>query len=230
MLAIACASPAVSAPPDPVPSRLEVWAGAGGTSHAWSLYSGFTYAPFAPLATDGWRLRMVGGYGEYRYQGGPAAGDAAVHGTVAFADALVGYQTRFATAIIKAFAGVNADLHGLVPDDPDNAVSGDAIGWKLALEGWLDLTPATWAALDLSYASAHDTYASRLRLGYRVWPALSLGLEAGAFGNAESDSGRGGAFVRYQWAGGEISLSAGVSGDIERPTNPYGALVWLIRY
>ncbi|HXF55380.1 MAG TPA: cellulose biosynthesis protein BcsS [Hyphomicrobiaceae bacterium] len=227
---IACPAPAASAPPDPLPSRLEIWAGAGGTSHAWSLYSGFTYAPFGPLAAEGWRLRIVAGYGEYHYRGGSAVGQATVQGTATFADALVGYQTRLGVAIIKAFAGVNADLHGLDPNDPDNAVSGDAIGWKLGFEGWLDVTPAIWTALDLSYASAHDSYASRVRFGYRLSPELSLGLEAGAFGNAESDSGRGGAFIRYQWLSGEISLSAGISGDIDQPTNPYGSVLWLTRY
>jgi hypothetical protein len=149
---------------------------------------------------------------------------------VTFADFLVGYQARFGTATIKAFAGANADLHDLVPDDPDNSVRGDAIGWKAVLEGWLDITPTAWTALDLAFASGHDNYFSRLRVGYRLWPELSLGLEAGAFGNAESESGRGGAFVRYQWEGGEISVSAGVSGDIQEPTNPYGSVVWLSRY
>ncbi len=223
--------PATAAPPDSalLPS-IEIWAGADGTSHAWSLYSGLTYAPFGPLANDGWRVRMVGGYGEYRYQGGAQVQNATVDGSVTFADLLVGYQTRYAATTIKAFAGINADLQHLDPDDPDNAVNGDEIGWKAAVEGWVDVNPTTWAALDLSFASAHESFSSRLRLGYRIWPELSLGIEAGAFGNAESESGRGGAFVRYEWAGGEISVSAGVSGDIASPTNPYGALVWLTRY
>jgi hypothetical protein len=149
---------------------------------------------------------------------------------VTFADLLAGYQASLGGLTIKAFAGATADLHGLDPFDPENDVRGDAIGWKAALEGWLNISPASWAALDLSYGSAHDSFASRLRLGYRLWPRLSVGLEAGAFGNSESESGRGGALLRYEWAGGEISASAGVSGDIERPANPYATLVWLARY
>jgi hypothetical protein len=223
-------TPAASAPPGAAPPSFELWAGAEATSHAWSLYSGVTYAPFGPLALDGWRLRMVGGYGEYHYRGGRAVNDASVAGTVTFADFLVGYQAKFGATTIKAFAGANADLHDLVPDDPDNAVGDHAVGWKAVLEAWLDVTAASWAAVDLSYASGHDSYFSRLRVGYRLWPELSLGLEAGAFGNAESESGRGGAFVRYQWTDGEISVSAGVSGDIQEPTNPYGSVVWLSRY
>lgn len=223
--------PATAAPPDAVslPS-IEVWAGADATSHTWSLYTGLTYAPFGPLAAEGLRLRIIGGYGEYRYQGGAQVDDATVNGSVTFADLLIGYQTKFAATTIKAFAGINADLQHLDPDDPDNVVSGDEIGWKAVLEGWTDITPATWAALDLSFASAHDSFSSRLRLGYRLWPELSVGVEAGAFGNAESEAGRGGAFVRYEWAGGEISVSAGVSGDIASPSNPYGTLTWLSRY
>ena len=224
------ACPASSAPPTIAPLDIELWAGADVTSHAWSLYSGLTYAPFGPLSAGGWRLRMVGGYGEYRYHGGQQVGHATVYGTVTFADLLVGYQAKFAATTIKAFAGVSTDLHELDPDDPDNAVGDDAIGWKAVLEGWLDVTPASWAALDLSLASAHESFSTRLRLGYRLWPELSLGVEAGAFGNEESESGRGGAFIRYEWTGGEISVSAGVSGDIAEPTNPYGSVVWLSRY
>jgi hypothetical protein len=227
---IGLTAPAASAPPGATPPGFELWAGADATSHAWSVYSGVTYAPFGPLAVDGWRLRIVGGYGEYHYRGGHAVDDATVAGTVTFANFLVGYQTKVGAATIKAFAGANADLQDLVPGDPDNAVGDHAIGWKAVLEAWFDVTATSWAALDLSFASSHDNYSSRLRVGYRLWPELSLGLEAGAFGNAESESGRGGAFVRYQWTGGEISLSAGVSGDIQEPANPYGSVVWLTRY
>ena len=55
-------------------------------------------------------------------------------------------------------------------------------------------------------------------------------IASGAFGNAASDSGRGGGFARYEWLGGEMSVSGGISGDIERPRNPYGTVMYLMRF
>jgi len=205
---------------------IETWVGASATANDWSLYSGATYAPFGSLRQDGWRVRASGGYGQYRYEHNLQT----IHGQTSFADALIGYQTALGPVTLKAFAGASADLHGLTPFDPDNSVSGDAIGWKVALETWLNFTASEWGALDLAYTSAHETYSARLRLGHRLLPELSVGMEAGAQGNAEYDGGRLGAFVRYEWAAGEASLAAGVSGDIAAPTNPYMTAGWMMRF
>jgi opacity protein-like surface antigen len=211
---------------DPQGPVLEAWVGADATSNAWSLYSGGTYAPFGSLFSDGWRMRVVGGYGQYRYQRGAET----IHGQTSFTDALIGYQIGLGSLTVKAFAGIAADTHALTPFDPDNSVSGDEIGWKVGLEGWLNLTATEWVALDLSYGRAHETYSARVRAGHKLLPELSFGLEAGAHGNAEYDGGRLGGFVRYEWAGGEASLAAGVSGDIAEPTNPYITAGWMTRF
>ena len=59
---------------------------------------------------------------------------------------------------------------------------------------------------------------------------LSLGLEAGAFGNLASRDGRAGGFIRYEWASGEVSASGGVTGDIARPRTPYATVMYLTRF
>jgi hypothetical protein len=49
------------------------------------------------------------------------------------------------------------------------------------------------------------------------------------------DYSRAGAFVRFEWMGGEISAAGGVSGgslgraDFEDP-NPYGTVSWIVQY
>jgi hypothetical protein len=73
--------------PRPAPWR-EVWAGSDITLNSWSLYTGTTLAPFAHLDADGWRLRMVAGYGEYRFAAQPSRAS----GSLAFSDLLIGYQ------------------------------------------------------------------------------------------------------------------------------------------
>lgn len=208
----------------------ETWTGAEATRHSWSTYTGINWSPFGKITQDGLRLRLAGGYGEYRYAGNVEGTTQSIYGTAAFADLLVGYQRGFGPLTLKAFAGATFDGHLLDPFDEASKVGGAATGAKGVLESWLNLSPDTFAQFDLSYATAHQTYNSRLRVGYRLNRVFSIGLEGGAFGNLAANNGRGGAFARYEWLGGELSLSGGISGDIAAPRNPYGTLVYLTRF
>ena len=41
-----------------------------------------------------------------------------------------------------------------------------------------------WSSLDAGWTSAHETYAGRLRTGYRLFDDVSVGVEARVNGNA----------------------------------------------
>jgi hypothetical protein len=75
---------------------VEFYSGAEAFRHAWSLYSGATFAPFGSILEDGLRLRAAGGYGAYSYSGrravGPSAQVVDFDGEASFADLLIGYQ------------------------------------------------------------------------------------------------------------------------------------------
>lgn len=213
-----------------VTGAVEWWSGADATRHSWSTYSGVNWSPFGKLADDGLRFRFTGGYGEYRYSGWVDGGTETIYGTATFADLLAGYQLGLGALTLKAFAGATFDGHFLTEFDTNNPVNANATGAKGVLEGWLNVTPSTWAQVDLAYATAHASYSSRLRLGHRVAHGLSLGVEGGQFGNEASDNGRLGGFARYDWLGGELSVSGGVSGDIAAPRNPYGTLVYMTKF
>ena len=179
-----------------------MWSGGEGTRNAWSTYTGLTWSPFGKLASDGLRIRATGGYGEYRYSGTAEGMQQSIYGTAAFADLLVGYQIGLGALTVKAFAGGNFDGQLLQPFDEANKAGTSASGAKVVLEAWYSLTDRTWAQLDLSWSSAHGGYGSRLRAGYRVRQRmledLSVGVEAGAFGNDGGDNGRAGAFVQVE--------------------------------
>ena len=84
------------------------------------------------------------------------------------------------------------------------------------------------SSADLSWTSAHQTSAARLRTGYRVYGDVSLGLEAGLNANRMGEDVRAGVFGRYAWDGGEFLLATGLSGrfldDAQSLQDPYATV------
>ncbi len=266
-IALAPTGPACADPP-PTSGR-EVWAGADVSSNVWLVYSGVTLAPWSGIHDDGLRFRAAGGYGAYEYSDrvestAGAADPRPTHfsAQVYFADFLVGYLKRYGELTAKAFVGASVISHDISPLDDETIAIGEEIGVKGVVELWLNMGERGWGSLDLSWSSAHDTAAARARVGYRVWPKVSLGLEAGIDVDAQGacrmeapgasgckvsdgtrvdpaglmDYARAGAFARYEWDRGELSLSAGVlgdsfgSGDDDVEIAPYVTLNWLTQF
>ncbi len=263
LLLFSCANLPAAADEFPVHRWREVWTGADVSADVWLLYSGVTIAPWSHIHGEGWRFRAVGGYGRYRYEGdrSPAPGQQAAqrlsfHAETGFADLLVGYLMRFGPLTAKSFVGASIVGHDIQPFDDDNLVIGDDYGVKSVVELWLNIGTDAWGSLDVSWSSAHETRAARTRIGYRVLPTLSIGLEGGLNLDAQGDCDLGlketaacklqlskqdaseaedvslldyarvGTFVRYEWAGGEVSLSGGALGgsfkhDASTDVSPY---------
>lgn len=204
----------------------EISAGGEISERSWSAYTTSTIAPMGWLDQDGPRLRATGGYGRYSYTGALTQH----HGISTFSEVLIGYQLGFGAATIKGFAGAAGIGHAITPFDADNSVRGAEVGFKGVLETWLNLGSQAWVSLDGSWTSAFGTYSSRLRGGWRIMPELSAGVEAGALGNASFDGGRGGLFLRWEQGWGEVSISGGATGTLDRPDTPYGTVSLLVRY
>ena len=210
---------------DPDPPQAEMFSGFEASDNYASGYVGGGYAFGNGLYAPGLRLRAVGAYGRYHYDGdvlmGPNSVATTFQGQVGFAAALVGYQFRPGAATVKLFAGIEAEDQHLEPRDPNNSVQGTEVGLRLIAETWYELAPRWFASADASYGTAFQQYWSRARIGFRAWPRLSLGLEGGALGNAEYDAGRGGGFVRVNVLRSiEMTLSGGFTGDylMENPS------------
>lgn len=138
---------------------------------------------------EGLKLRATGGYGEYKYRKDPATPDIVdphrpeeralrFHARVYYADLLIGYLKRFGELTAKAFVGPSMITHDISPMDGYNVAYGDDIGVKGIVELWLNMGERGWGSLDMSFSSAHDTASVRTRTGYRVWPKISIGVEA----------------------------------------------------
>jgi hypothetical protein len=177
-----------------------MWAGGEAFHGLWSVYTGTSFAPFGGIREDGLRLRVVGGYSDYG------------NGTASFADLLVGYHAQLGPVTLKLFAGATGGAH--LPEDPFALPRGLEWGGKAVAEAWWNVTDEVWTSADLSWASPYSVYNGRLRLGWRLWPELSSGLEGALAGTAaDRDVARLGGFVRYEWDSGELSLSAGLAMD-----------------
>jgi hypothetical protein len=113
-------------------------------------------------------------------------------------------------------------------------VQGQAFGPKLAAEFWLNMGTSAWSSIDLSWTSAHQTSAARMRTAYRVYGDISLGLEGGLNANDLGEDVRAGLFGRYAWNGGEVSLAAGFAGrfleEAQSLQDPYATVNLLTQF
>ena len=138
-----------------------------------------------------------------------------------------------------AVAGLTVVAYTPDPAEPWPMLIGTEYGAKGVLEAWWNLSDRAWASLDLSAGSTHLEYGGRVRLGWRLWPELSAGVEGGSGGTAEAalerDTSRVGAFLRYEWETGEVSVSGGWAVDgtwRERAggPGPFGTVSVLTRF
>jgi hypothetical protein len=234
----------------------EAWSGVDAASDQWLLYSGLTVAPLSrDIYSDGWRFRVGGGYGQYSYDGltpRPACGDATKNDACTendrkarrykvnhtYTEVLIGYYLRLGALTAKAFAGASMSNERHVIKDAENDNDGTDYGVKGVLELWLNMSDNTWTSLDLSYATARNESSSRWRLGWKFQPHISIGPELRYDKNVETGDGdwdgRAGAFVRYDWTDGEVSLAGGVSSLVDRwdtvDVSAYGTLNVLFQF
>jgi hypothetical protein len=208
----------LSASAEPEAPRTEYFTGFEVSDNYASGYVGGGYAfGKSGLYEPGFRLRAVGAYGRYHYDGMLTVDGTGLpqtfDGEVGYLAALAGYQFHPGRVILKLFAGVEAEDQHIVPHDPNNSVQGQALGVKLLAESWANLSERVFVSADAAYGSAFQEYWALARLGYRVRPRLSLGLEGGALGNEEYDAGRGGGFLRATFRDLEATLSGGFTGN-----------------
>ncbi len=226
-LGLCLAAPPASAQSDQ--PQTEIFSGLEVSDNYASVYVGAGTALGKGLYEPGFRLRAVGSFGRYHYDGALLTGGDYVpttfDGEDTFVAALAGYQFRKGAFIAKLFAGIEGEDQHISPHDPNNKVQGSELGLRLAIENWLDVSPRLFVSADASYGTAFQEYCALARIGFRVRPRLALGLEGGALGNEEYDAGKGGGFLRLNLSATEITLSGGFTGNyLEEEPSSYVAL------
>jgi len=81
------------------------------------------------------------------------------------------------------------------------------------VEIWRNLGEKNFFSADASYSDAFGSYWTQIQLGRRITTRVSVGIEGGALGNDEYDSGRGGGFLRYHLDKIDLTVSGGASGN-----------------
>ena len=116
---------ALAAPAPAQEPHAEIFTGLDASNNATTGYLGAGYAFGKGLYAPGWRLRAVGSLGSYDYRGTLFGAGADLgttfDGDASYGAALLGYQFRADTLIVKLFAGVEAEDQRISPRDPDNA-------------------------------------------------------------------------------------------------------------
>lgn len=197
--------------------RIEFFTGFEASDNYTSAYVGGGYAFGKGFHQESLRLRAVGSLGRYHYDGSLESGGVWVptrfDGDASFLAALAGYEFHFGRVISKIFAGVEAVDQRISPHDPNNSVQGSEMGFRVVAENWLDLSPTWHLSADAAYGTAFQEYWSLARIGYRLKPKVSVGLEGGALGNQEYDAGRAGAYARFYLLDTELTVASGFTGN-----------------
>lgn len=250
---VAALAPVPAAARSDEPPTVEVSGGGEIGGHVWSAYTNTTVALAAwlldvpkSIREDGWRLRAGAGYWEYaRRQPYCAKLPGQMFGcyettvkhkrTGAFADLLLGYQASLGPLTLKVFAGAAYANEQRIIDGHDDGSTGPFTAARVLAESWYNFTPKIFGQLDAGWTSRLDAIAARGRLGYRITPEISWGPEVGYWSAArELEAGRDelvryGGFIRYEWASGEVSLSAGRVDD-GKSEDFYATLNALLRF
>jgi hypothetical protein len=212
--------------------KLETFSGVDYTSNQIGFYSGGVSSLLGPyLNLPGLKLRAVYGRGYYQYRSSVRQGDKFVdvnfQGESEFYEAMVGYEFRLGKAILKAYTGLIAETNHIDPLDPQNSLEGTEYGAKFLLEGWYEFNSGQWLSSYGAYSTGNEYYVAHTRYGLPLFDdipyigAIDIGIEAGVFGNKEFDAVRFGGFSRHKTNFGELTFSAGISGDYEQPDSFY---------
>ncbi len=209
--------------------KTEIFTGFEASDNYASVYVGAGTALGKGLYEPGVRLRAVGSFGRYHYDGTLLTDGDYVADDLRWRGRIPRRSCRLpvpqGALIAKLFAGLEAEDQHISPHDPNNKVQGSELGLRLATEIWYDASPRLFVSADASYGTAFQEYCALARVGFRVRPRLALGLEGGALGNEEYDAGKGGGFLRMDLRAIEITLSGGFTGNyLEDDPSSYIAL------
>jgi hypothetical protein len=202
--------------------RLFFFSGADIASDSAFGWAGTIGAWNGSLDEDGWRLRVMGGAGRYRYRTGAVA--AGVNDAdVRSGELMLGYRTTFGDLNATVWFGGHVENHSLHLPDPGHSTQGIEAGVKAAIELYHRFASDSFLTASASASTVHDSYQLRLTMGREV-STLAFGLEAALLGDARYREPRAGIFVQSTLGRSTIALSAGYLSNSDKGGGAYATL------
>ena len=216
----------------------EIFTGGNFTKNAWISwagavksfspnFSGSDFSNKASLYDKGWRLRVLGAYGQYKLITDGQANTA----TPQLFEITPGYQFKAGPLISKFYLGLHGEQHKLNQPDPNSTLRDMGFGAKIISENWLDLPHNSFASFDAAFSTLNNSYQAMARVGSAKYvERLTLGPEAQVVGNGEYYQLRVGSFARWKLGDGQIEASMGIARNYDEKTTPYFSASWLKRF
>jgi hypothetical protein len=207
----------------PLRDRIFFFAGSDIASDSTFGWSGFTAALTGLLEEDGWRIRVSGGGGRYRYRTDNVAGginDA----SVLSGELMAGYRFSSGDTSATVYAGLHVENQSLGASDPGHEAQGTEAGIKVAVEVYRRFTPQLFGLASASASTVHESYQARVALAHETNRIVALGVEAAINGDERYDEPRAGILVQAVFGRTSVSLSGGILSNSDKGDGLYGTL------
>lgn len=193
------------------------------------VHGGLLWSPDG-LEREGFTLKLLTGYGTYRYRSGGLRG-AEVTGTNFLGSIMPGWRFKQGAFEATVYGGLDLQHHHLTPDDAGSRLRGLGAGVRVGADLWYEPLPATMMlAANASVSSVGPTYWTRLAAGWRAFEAIWAGPEAQALGGSGYQQWRLGIHVTSLQTGQlEWSAGLGFATDSDRRSGFYARLGLLTR-
>jgi hypothetical protein len=182
-------------PGEPHVDFATVYSGVEAVKDSWFYYGGAIVALNGDMSRRGFLIQGLGGIGNYKYLNSGVPGGT-VDGDITEGSGLIGYQFYTGNVRFRTFVGFDWQDNSLHPRDPANPVSGSQTGVVVTAD--LETVGPRPFYYDLygSFASANDTYWSKVRVGYNFGRVV-IGPEGAFYGDENFHSERAGAFIKF---------------------------------
>jgi hypothetical protein len=208
---------------NPLESRIFFFSGFDFARGAMFGWAGVTAAPFGMLDEDGWRLRILGGAGRYRYRTS-AARAGFNNATLAGAEILSGVQRSFMNGALTAYVGPHLEEQRIAEPDPGNTQVGTKFGVKVATEICARVDSVWLLNASASASTLRRTYHARTIVVRELAPMWAVGIEGAVYGDMRYTEPRAGILVNSAYGKSTVTLAAGVLANSANGRGVYATL------
>jgi len=219
LLVVACClCSVVSAGADSLGAKVLLFSGTDLWRHGSFLYGGVLWSPNG-LDQGGFTLKAIASGGSYNYLSNSLC---EVTGRAFVAQIMPGWTFKRGMLELKVFAGLDAQHHRLMPDDPGSKLRGGDVGLRAAFELWIEPTRDSMISLDGSVSTIAHGYDISAATGWRLFNRFYVGPEGKIFASDGYTQRRIGAHITALKLGGlEYSAGTGYARDSDERDGAY---------